>query len=100
LICGGGVFSQVITFNDYKKASTNHDVLNEFQYNAEVLLQRVNALLENAGIRYVAGINAAARTETKSGAESYDGLHNYARAIDIADPDGSLYQAGAGGARH
>jgi hypothetical protein len=82
----------VITFNMYRDASTDQEILRVNRQNAELLLQRINVLFNKAGVKSIAGISAAARVETKNGAPSYDGLHNYARAIDIKDPDGKLYQ--------
>jgi hypothetical protein len=84
---------QVITFNMYRDASTDQEILGANRQNTELLLQRINVLFEKAGIKSIEGISAAARVETKNGAPSYNGLHNYARAIDIKDSNGRLYQA-------
>jgi hypothetical protein len=86
-----GIFAQ-ISFNDFYNASTDQAIARQYYENVIDLLDKVNDLLYRAGI-YSVSISAAARTGTKTGAASYDGLHNYGRAIDIVDRDGSIYRA-------
>ena len=87
----GGIFAQ-ITFEDFKNGSSDPSLADTYRSNVTDLLAKVNALLRRAGINS-AIVRQGTRTETRTGAASYDGLHNYGRAIDIADPDGSIYRA-------
>jgi hypothetical protein len=85
------IFAQ-ITFEEFKDGSSDPSLADTYRSNVTDLLSKVNALLRRAGI-YSADVRQGTRTETRTGAASYDGLHNYGRAIDIADPDGTIYKA-------
>ena len=90
LVSIGSIFAQV-SFRDYVNGSTDKSIADDYYDNVIDLLERVNNLLNSAGI-YSVTLSAAGRTATRSGGVSYDGLHNCGRAIDIVDRDGRIYR--------
>jgi hypothetical protein len=85
------IFAQ-ISFEAFKEGSSAPSLADTYSANVRDLLAKVNALLKRAEI-YSAEVRQGTRTVTRTGADSYPGLHDKGRAIDIVDNDGSIYRA-------